>query len=33
MRALVAVAAVVTAVHFWLLERTAQRIVLRARRD
>ena len=29
--ALVAAAAVVTAVHFWLLERTAQRIVLRAR--
>ena len=30
--ALVAAAAVVTAFHFWLLERTAQRIVLRARR-
>ncbi len=29
--ALVAAAAVVTAVHYWLLERTAQRIVLRAR--
>jgi ABC-type multidrug transport system fused ATPase/permease subunit len=29
---LVAAAAVVTAVHYWLLERTAQRIVLRARR-
>ena len=29
--ALVAAAAVVTAFHFWLLERTAQRIVLRAR--
>jgi ABC-type multidrug transport system fused ATPase/permease subunit len=30
--ALVVAAAIVTAVHFWLLERTAQRIVLRARR-
>ena len=30
--ALVVVAAFVTAVHFWLLERTAQRVVLRARR-
>lgn len=29
--ALVVAAAVVTAFHFWLLERTAQRIVLRAR--
>ena len=29
---LVAVAALVTAVHYWLLERTTQRIVLRARR-
>ena len=29
--ALVAAAAVVTAVHYWLLERTAQRTVLRAR--
>ena len=29
---LVAAGAVVTAVHYWLLERTAQRIVLRARR-
>jgi ABC-type multidrug transport system fused ATPase/permease subunit len=29
--ALVAAAAVVTAFHYWLLERTAQRIVLRAR--
>jgi ABC-type multidrug transport system fused ATPase/permease subunit len=29
---LVLAAAVVTAVHYWLLERTAQRIVLRARR-
>jgi ABC-type multidrug transport system fused ATPase/permease subunit len=29
---LVAAAAVVTAIHYWLLERTAQRIVLRARR-
>jgi ABC-type multidrug transport system fused ATPase/permease subunit len=29
---LVVAAAIVTAVHFWLLERTAQRIVLRARR-
>ncbi len=29
---LVAAAALVTAVHYWLLERTAQRIVLRARR-
>jgi ABC-type multidrug transport system fused ATPase/permease subunit len=30
--ALVVGAAFVTAVHFWLLERTAQRVVLRARR-
>src|SRR5918999_3604 len=30
--ALVVAAAFVTALHFWLLERTAQRIVLRARR-
>ena len=31
--ALVVAAAIVTAVHFWLLERTAQRVVLRARRS
>jgi ABC-type multidrug transport system fused ATPase/permease subunit len=31
--ALVVGAAFVTAVHFWLLERTAQRVVLRARRS
>src|SRR5918992_2387630 len=30
--ALVVAAAFVTALHYWLLERTAQRIVLRARR-
>src|SRR5918994_4077568 len=30
--ALVIAAAFVTAFHFWLLERTAQRVVLRARR-
>ncbi len=31
--ALVVAAAFVTAIHFWLLERTAQRVVLRARRS